>query len=602
MNRHTIIIGGDRYLVELVDEKNVSTKKFRVFRNNTIMNDVSIDTDIYFVDSNIDVYNDEIIWPQSELSTVPLMSLNPLTFNEYFTSESNVHIAFCNGQIIDEDIYEKNIRVQKVRIWHPTTSISKDMIIYVDSWINSLHIHWICKRLSKCKVLTGKEIRLNQDIYNEYVEVDIPDFKDILYGNTFIVDSSQIETDIDDEKYKEFLSSNIKYVKQDSIQETIIHNNYEKPIGKELKIPEEGCSQYKSLMLYLYQWKYSVNNRIQYIVKNIATPQININVTLYPWSSLSVDNTFLLDNDFLPSTTSFNEEMKFSIVPSIEFVDNIISVVGKFEYNDMFLNISDAWQKVNGTDFSKYKDISKQLEKDDELSEQFEGHTEMVKYTCVVSSDPNLKNIIHVEYAYSDKVDEFMFPIKDLFDRWTQVPENVYIKLIVEDRAIGKGCMSPVILITKDKLRYTINDATYTRLRLKKRQTTIEEMNTENFNFINNINCRIVKKTDTNVVGNKSSNAPRMIYKPIFFRTQDLQSIRLRSNLKQKIGISLSEYMTKIDEFILRIEENNIHEIARNGSFVIFEVNAKDINSLYGKYDILTSENEYISTGNYTIE
>lgn len=601
MNRHTIIIGGDRYLVELVDEKIVSTKKFRVFRNNTIMNDVSIDTDIYFVDSNIDVYNDEIIWPQSELSTVPLMSLDSSTFNEYFTSKDNIYFAYTNGQIIDEEIYEKNVRTQKIRIWHPTTSINKDMILYVDSWINSLHLHWFCKKLSNCKISTEKEVRLNQDIYNEYFEVEIPDFKDILYGNTFIADSSPIETEVDDEEYKKLLENNLKYVKIKEEQETSIHNIYEKPIGKELKIPENGCYQYKSLMLYLYQWIYSRNNKIQYLPKTIATPQINLNITLYPWSSIS-DNTFLLDNDNLPSSCTFNEEMKFSIIPSIEFVNNTISIVGKFDYNNMYLNISDAWQKVNGTNFLNYKTISEKLSKDKELLEQFGGHSEMVKYTCIVSSDPTIKNIIHVETAYSDKVDEFMFPIKDLFSKWTQVPENVYIKLIVEDRAIGKGCLSPVMLITKDKLRYTINNANYTRLNIKNRETNIENMNTDNFNFINTINCRVVKKSENNVVGTKSFNSPRMIYKPIFFRTQDLQSIRLRSNLKQNIGISLSEYMTKVNEFVLRIEENNIHEIARNGSFVIFSINAKDIKSTTGKYDILTIDNDYISTGNYTIE
>lgn len=601
MNRHTIIIGGDRYLIELVDEKIVSTKKFRVFRNNTIMNDVSIDTDIYFVDNDIDVYNNEIIWPQSELSTVPLMSLDSSTFNEYFTSKDNIYSAYTNGQIIDEEIYEKNVRTQKIRIWHPTTSINKDMILYVDSWINSLHLHWFCKKLSNCKISTGKEVRLNQDIYNEYFEVEIPDFKDILYGNTFIVDSSPIETEVDNEEYKKLLEDNLKYVKIKEEQETGIHTIYEEPIGKELKIPENGCNQYKSLMLYLYQWIYSSNNKIQYLPKTIAAPQINLNITLYPWSSIS-DNTFLLDNDNLPSSCTFNEEMKFSIIPSIEFVNNTISIVGKFNYNNMYLNISDAWQKVNGTNFLNYKTISEKLTKDKELLEQFDGHSEMVKYTCIVSSDPTIKNIIHVETAYSDKVDEFMFPIKDLFSKWTQVPENVYIKLIVEDRAIGKGCLSPVMLITKDKLRYTINNANYTRLNIKNRETNIENMNTDNFNFINTINCRVVKKSENNVVGTKSFNSPRMIYKPIFFRTQDLQSIRLRSNLKQNVGISLSEYMTKVDEFVLRIEENNIHEIARNGSFVIFSINAKDIKSTTGKYDILTIDNDYISTGNYTIE
>ena len=127
-------------------------------------------------------------------------------------------------------------------------------------------------------------------------------------------------------------------------------------------------------------------------------------------------------------------------------------------------------------------------------------------------------------------------------------------------------------------------------------------MNKENFNFISNMNCRIVKSNDDKQQIQKNSVKPRIIYKPIFFKVQDLQNIVLRSNMSQNIGISLSSYVNKVDEFILSIGENKWHESSRTSSFVIFNVNSKLIKEATGKYDILTSDNEYLSTGNYTIE
>ena len=49
MKSNTIIINGDKYLVEIVDSDIVSTKEYIVFRNTDVINDMSIDTDIYLV-------------------------------------------------------------------------------------------------------------------------------------------------------------------------------------------------------------------------------------------------------------------------------------------------------------------------------------------------------------------------------------------------------------------------------------------------------------------------------------------------------------------------------------------------------------------------
>ena len=277
-------------------------------------------------------------------------------------------------------------------------------------------------------------------------------------------------------------------------------------------------------------------------------------------------------------------------------------MVGRFCYPESFSSIESAWQRIYSTDFSKYKSLSEKAKDYEDLKEILGDSLEMVKYTCIVSSDHLSKNIIHEEISYSDRVDDFLFPMKDLFSKWSQVPDNVYVRLIMEDRAIGKNCSSPTVLFTKDKLKYTINEQQYTRLSIKKKETDIDDMNKENFNFISNMNCRIVKSNDGKQQIQKNSVQPRIIYKPIFFKVQDLQNIVLRSNMSQNIGISLSSYVNKVDEFILSIGENKWHESSRTSSFVIFNVNSKLINEATGKYDILTSDNEYLSTGNYTIE
>ena len=57
--------------------------------------------------------------------------------------------------------------------------------------------------------------------------------------------------------------------------------------------------------------------------------------------------------------------------------------------------------------------------------------------------------------------------------------------------------------------------------------------------------------------------------------------------------------MNKISTFILNIGELTIKECARNDVFVIFEINANNIDENTGYYNILNGDFEYISSGNY---
>lgn len=588
------MIGNDRYLVEVSDlTSEVSTKKFNVFRNYDMINDNIIDSDLYFVDKDIDP--SDIIWPESSLSTLPLMSDSPKTFNSSF-DETNFFEE--SSILIDDELYEKNVKTIKLKIWHPTTSIRRDMVVYCDSWVNSVHYHWICKKMSSLKYDVGKEVKINQDIYNEYSEIEIPDPNDILFSSTFIKSNSFI-------KENEYSKEKVKYVKEHKATYSL-HSNNEYPIYDECdEGNKDGSTQLIDLHLLIQQWKYVNEYEREYINDGIIQfGSIGINVTLYPWTKIDENDTYVIDQQARPSSCRFSNEMKFSISPSLEFIDGRISIVGRFNYPIIFDCIGTAWETINSTDFSKYESLSEKAKDDEDAMELLGGNPSMVKYQCIIGSDNSLKYIIHNETAYGNKVDDFSFPLKDLFDDWTQVPNAVFIKVMVEDRAIGKGCSSPIMMITKEKLKYVINKQRYDRLSIKDKQTNIDDMNKENFNFISNLNCRIVRNAKANSdTISKQQNSPRIIYKPVFFKVQDLQNITLRSNLNQNIGISLSSYVNKIDEFVLKIGENNFYEVGRTGSFVLFNINANSIEDSNGKYDILSvDDNLYISSGKYTIE
>ena len=609
MKSNTIIINGDKYLVEMIDSDIISTKQYVAFRNNDVINDMTVDTDIYLAPMDRNIPN---IWPSTNTTGIPLMSTNSDAFSESIKNEydnpmpersipeyySTWH-GYSFSRLLDEDLYIKNVKTIKLRIWHPTTDLNRDMILYVDSWVNSLHIHWYCDIIQREDKHTGKERRLNQDIYNEYFEVEIPDFRDVLYGSTYIEEPSLILRN-------EYSENKIKYA-EEPISGRAIHKDTDYKVYEELEEPEDGCIQLADMNLLLHYWKYHKEDdgteMKEYVENPYSIPEmISLNVTLYPWKSISDNGIFTINKYAKPASCYFVDDFKMSIKASFEFINGTISVVGRFCYPESFSSIESAWQRIYSTDFSKYKSLSEKAKDYEDLKEILGDSLEMVKYTCIVSSDYLSKNIIHEEISYSDRVDDFLFPMKDLFSKWSQVPDNVYVRLIMEDRAIGKNCSSPTVLFTKDKLKYTINEQQYTRLSIKKKETDIDDMNKENFNFISNMNCRIVKNNDNKQQIQKNSVQPRIIYKPIFFKVQDLQNIVLRSNMSQNIGISLSSYVNKVDEFILSIGENKWHESSRTSSFVIFNVNSKLINEATGKYDILTSDNEYLSTGNYTIE
>jgi hypothetical protein len=118
--------------------------------------------------------------------------------------------------------------------------------------------------------------------------------------------------------------------------------------------------------------------------------------------------------------------------------------------------------------------------------------------------------------------------------------------------------------------------------------------------FIENVKC-IIKKNNTEQTVGLQANMPKIIYKPVFYKVQDLQNIQIRQGVTQNIGINLMNYLSKVEAFNLNLDGKKFIETARNDSFIIFKIQANTLNSTSGTYHICNQDDEYISSGQWTL-
>ena len=192
-------------------------------------------------------------------------------------------------------------------------------------------------------------------------------------------------------------------------------------------------------------------------------------------------------------------------------------------------------------------------------------------------------------------------------EQWDSYPETLVIRARFVDKVSFNSITSNKIFVTKEVFKYLINgyeDKIEYRLALRDANKIYDDeaVDFEKFNFIDKISCIVVKndKDDSNKIENAKTNA-KIIYKPIFFKVKDLQQIKLKSGISQNIGLNLSDYLTKVDTFKISINGKEYPETARNDGYVIFKINALELSSNAGQYNLLNQDDEYISDGTWYI-
>lgn len=617
--RNILVVDDIQYLVEFISNKDqvIKTKKeFLMFRQYEIENNIAYDKNIYFVaeDDFENEYKMSEDWPNQQKIVWPthinkeadgvLYHKNIFSFCENSLKETLVYDNQKQKdwyRLYDENFNEKLITCDEIRIYKPHNRNKIDLIIDVTNIVNDITVHYFCQFANYQYSCAEKEYVFNNNIYSEYISFFIPNMDD-LFGknNLYFVEDLNIGC-----------LNNVSLLNNKGVQLFPIYLLFE-----QFSILNNGEIYMKNF--------YDYDDNSQYNYKNVP---INLILTHYDTYN-EVFDTYE-DTSFIGSGfTSILETTYFRICSELGFDDDgIISIINKFDFVDKNLSLIDAYckyNKINKKEYILYNpdklDIDKIIENElpDSKSEhqineeintfdedEWEGMYTNVSfkkcgYYIEIANDIEFKNIIFKSQFIMPVITDFAFSLNDIFSNWNQYPGALFARSFFIDKYCSQIFMGNPVVLTKEHFKYCINDLGLFRLNSLKLKNN--DMNTDNFNFINNVTC-VVKQNnekENNLIGN-FSNKSHVIFKPIFYKVQNTQSISIRRGLTQNIGINLGDYLTKVESFKLKIDFYDFVEAARNDVMVIFNINAANIKDNYGVYDITNQDDEYITSGNYSL-
>lgn len=599
-----------KYYKNNIDFKDNVINNFVILRNFEIFNDIIYDKDIFFIDKSI--YNkiknsettDQIVFPFTNNSQI-LFSNSFSLFNIY---------GFYNMKDICYDIYDKNdhianIKCDKIRIYNPIIKKDMNYIIYVDNYINGVHFHYFCSTNEYLKKYCDNETIIGNDRYIEYIEIKIPCLDKLFNSKYYIID-----------EYNNIVNNSYNTINQFVAD----YNN------NGMKKSENNKLYFENIISpYLIKDKskvYITNKSFNYNINYINT---SFNITLCPYDNI-LDNIYMR-NDVSSNTIFMNNDFYIRLHSEMGFDNNGISILNTFEFPGKVVKEDNYYDiDIHGeiTKDNQYKDqyinqvteyyntyyIYDNLEY---LKDQEEFRDEInienirtTGYLIQIANDLQFNEIVYESIINTDEqndnfIYDFSFSLDNIVNSWNQLNEILVIRTKFIDKRLNISITGNNVVLTKEWFKYLINEINTNNIKFNKQNNLIEEkfMNISNgFNFIDKINCIIKEDSNVSSIGsNSQNNSPQIIYKPIFYKVQDLQNLKIRQNVIQKIGINLSDYMTKIKLFILNIEGKNIKESSRNDIYVIFEINANDLIETNGIYNILDENFEYLSSGNYTL-
>lgn len=486
------------------------------------------------------------------------------------------------------------------------------------------------------KILEDNNIYIN-DYYNtvKYLDIDKTTYENYVKRKTknsswISLDKKNINNIIPDESFQRFSYVPLWLMLNPFI---ILENDYNIEEKVYFKLTSQDVNNYNSLP---------------------------INITLYPYNLPEINNIYLFNGDYPANSDVFTKDFSFKLRSYVGFAsdkenskNSQLCIISKFDFHNKYdektnptgINVKEAYRIYNGLqygyevdadgnmtnkidkniyyEYQLWKNYREQFiistedgkkidtynyDEDDEFESDSETYIQLCGYQIDIATDFQFKNIIATNYIESNIISDFEFPLLHLFDDWRDLPNIVIVRVKFIDKYLGVIIKSSNIILNKEWIKYTINDTNTTRLYIDftKKQNELNNMswntmdaNTTTFNFIDKLNCIVDKRSETGNIKNYASNNVKIIYKPIFYKAQELQNITFVSGMKQKIGINLSEFMTKVSIFKLVIGDIEIAEFGRNDIYTIFEVDVNLINGVSGTYNIVDSGDVYISSGTW---
>ena len=391
--------------------------------------------------------------------------------------------------------------------------------------------------------------------------------------------------------------------------------------------PEEVSDNRFYLSTLIRPYFIDKTNKVYLTSDNYNNDFINksLNITLYPYEDV-INNVYTIHPNIISSTTVINDEnFYFRLSSKLGFINGYISLInqfifpGKLEEKNHYSSVQEAeeYEKFISKQIVQYYNSYyiyeniENIEREDYLEEIDVEEIRTTGFYIQFATDVNFKEIVYESKINTDNnndnfIYDFSFSLNKLFDSWNQLNEILVVRSTFIDKRLGIFIRGNNVIITKEWFKYFINDTNDGQIIYTNQNNLITsnfmDVN-KGFNLINNINCVIQdkeSKTTQSIISETNTNT-KIVYKPIFYKVQDLQNIRLHQGVTQNIGINLGTFLTKVETFILNINGKNYKESARNDVFVIFSINSNNIEENSGYYNILDQNFEYISSGIYTL-
>lgn len=377
-------------------------------------------------------------------------------------------------------------------------------------------------------------------------------------------------------------------------------------------------------------------------INEFITDKMFFNLSSY----IGFDNGKIsLMNEFkFPGKIEFNEIRKYDETIDGELGDSLSRQVTRF-YNTYYIQ--------NNLD---------NYEHDEYLEELDIPEIRVTGYYIQFATDFAFKEIVYESKINTDNqndnfIYDFSFSLDGLVNSWSQLNDILVVRSMFIDKRLNVIIYGNIVVLNKEWFKYMVNESSSNLVYFKNQNNLIEtnfmDVN-QGYNMIDKIKCNVieddrtllaanlkniamdyVKLAESNSLSNQNlidlfktkldkwadnvislangnnvvaqsysaqnSNITKIIYKPIFYKVQDLQMIRLRQQISQNIGINLGSYFTKVDLFMINIDGMTIKESSRNDVFVIFNIDASKIENPTGIYNIFNENFEFISSGSYMI-
>ncbi len=733
MIRQNIILGNFTYIVDLYKansdlKTNKHYEEFVMLKTTNFMNNVMSDKDVFFIKKSI--FDKCTINGVIDTDALGQMIAFPITNNTITMSNTSEYTLFNenympqtfkldgDGDIFriykdDCDTFDK-ILCDKIRVWLPITNSKLKSLIHISNIVNDVRFHYICENLDNYETDANGELKIDNNIYSEYIDIWIPNVENLFSPSTHYVkevfnltqfkqkityvESAEeymyiypcIYFDKDSEtrkvnkkfKLEAFrtygLGSEYKIVFNINDIETVIDwdimsSKYTYPdaindddklsiiikdgndIINEYKIHQSEikynndndtiyCSTFLMVLPFFIEEQEMLNESIvelhgcktyfnveANLLENIlANPII---VSLYPFSEINETT-----KNYVASTTPENsdiftlsKDLKMAI--NFEFNKDDIDHYGQYMLNCKFIFNSifdmDLQQfYLDKVKLNIYDYLNAELDNEEFDENIFNPKLKKCGFVIEVASDSYFKDILYeyvvnmdIDSVYSTIIEDSKFKLnfnlKDVM--WNAYPNSLVIRVKYEDKVSYTVISSNPLFITKENFKYIINDEASRLMLIDSKQGAEqlpiqqydriyeeiyenEEMNLSYFNFIDKINCTIIKsdsETENAITNNK--NNQKIIFKPIFYKVKDLQQIKLKNGITQNVGLNLSDIISKADTFKIVLENIEFPEVARNDAYVIFKVNSQQLKNTSGQYNLLNQDDEYISDGTWYI-